>query len=267
MPPAWARSRPVLSHYAGAIDPVFGEPSNPRRTWRSYHHPMHDRQTPPNPGLATKGLFAAALATLIALTTGSAQAATFTVAAMNYEFLPATRSVAVGDTVRWTFAGEPHSVTSRDGVFDSGVTDPGGSFQFKFTKAGTYRYFCQVHPEQMFGTIVVKASAGTPRPTDRPTPSSTPRPTARPTVKPSETPAPSPTIAESGSPPAAPSASAGASPAQVETPGPSGPAASPVPTAPGSPASSDPLPIALAAIVLAALVGGGLLVARRRRAA
>src|SRR3989304_3968407 len=53
-------------------------------------------------------------------------AATHTVAALNYRFGPASLTVGVGDTVRWTFAGEPHSVTSGtpplpDGKFDSGI--------------------------------------------------------------------------------------------------------------------------------------------------
>ncbi len=146
------------------------------------------------------GFFSAAVVALMALTSGTASAGTVTVAARNYEFAPAARTVTVGDVVRWTFSGEPHSVTSRDGLFDSGVTDPGGSFQFRFTTPGTYRYYCQIHPEDMSGTIVVKATAGTPTPTPRPTPRptatatarATPKPTERPTAKPTSTPTPTP---------------------------------------------------------------------------
>ena len=111
---------------------------------------------------------------LVLLAAGSVHAATVTVAAMNFQYQPASRTVSVGDTVHWTFKGDPHSVTSGppgnpDGRFDSGITDPGGSFQFTFVSAGTYHYFCQVHPEQMFGTIVVKAAASPPTsPTDGP---------------------------------------------------------------------------------------------------
>jgi Plastocyanin len=130
---------------------------------------MTDQTSRRGRGRFAIGLLAGAIAGLVLLVAGSVQAATVTVAAMNYEFQPASRTVAVGDVVRWTFSGDPHSVTSRDGLFDSGVTNPGGSFQFKFVTAGTYRYYCQVHPEQMFGTIVVKASA-TPKPTVRSTP-------------------------------------------------------------------------------------------------
>lgn len=231
---------------------------------------MLDQQILRGHGRAAAGLFAAALATLVALTAGSAQAATVTVAAMNYEFKPATRTIAVGDVVRWTFAGDPHSVTSRDGLFDSGVTDPGGSFQFRFTTAGTYRYFCQVHPEQMFGTIVVKAPSATPRPTVRSTAKPTPRPTAKPTSTPEPTPTPTQATAVSSSPspgpsvPVAPSPSADASVALVETPGPSSGAASPAPGATTPTSATDAAPIVVVGVLLAAIAAGGLLIARRR---
>jgi plastocyanin len=214
---------------------------------------------------------AAAAAILLALTTGSVQAASVTVAAMNYEFQPATRTIAVGDVVRWTFSGEPHSVTSRDGLFDSGVTNPGGSFQFTFVSAGTYRYYCQVHPEQMFGTIVVKAAA--PTATPRSTPSPTIRPTTSPTAAPTPTPTPSraPSATPINPPVASPSAAAaetaGASPGVVASALPPVPPASPNPPAPGPTGAGDSAPVApLAVIVLGVLVVGGLVVARRRRA-
>ena len=112
------------------------------------------------------GVFALA-ATAILPPPSPVQAATEAVAVENYDFSPASRTIDVGDTVRWTFSGDQHSVTSRDGLFDSGVLDPGGSFQFTFTKAGTFRYYCLVHPGLMSGTIVVKAESSTPKPTVR----------------------------------------------------------------------------------------------------
>jgi plastocyanin len=218
-----------------------------------------------------------ATVTLIALLGArGVEATTVTVAAANFQYSPASQTINVGDTVHWTFAGDPHSATSRDGLFDSGIMNPGGSYQFTFRTAGVFKYFCQVHPEQMFGTITVKAAAATPGPTVRPTVRPSPRPTARPTVRPSPSPTPTPkpaptaTPAPSASPPpsasevASPSESAGASLALVETGVPSG-ATSPGP-APTSPANAtDSTPIVVAVVVLAALAGGGLLLARRRR--
>lgn len=167
---------------------------------------------------------------LIMLTVGPVRAATVTVAAVNFEFQPASRSVRVGDVVRWTFTGDPHTVTSGtpgspDGQFDSGIEDPGGSFRVTFDQPGTYRYFCQIHAEQMTGTIVVTAGAA---PTPRPTPSPTARPTTRPTATPTAGPTATPTAA-----PSAASATPLATPDAATTP----PEASPPPTS--SPASSD----------------------------
>ena len=53
----------------------------------------------------------AMLSGLAALSIGSVSADTLTVAAVNYRFEPETRSATVGDVVRWTFAGDPHTVT------------------------------------------------------------------------------------------------------------------------------------------------------------
>ena len=99
---------------------------------------------------------------MLLATLGSVDAATVTVASVNFRFEPANRTVNAGDVVRWTFAGDPHTVTSGapgapDGRFDSGIKDPGGSFQVTFDSAGSFPYFCQIHPEEMFGTIVVRA--------------------------------------------------------------------------------------------------------------
>jgi plastocyanin len=133
-------------------------------------------------------LIAASIAGLLIVGYGPVDAATVTVAAINFEFQPVSRTVKEGDVVRWTFTGDPHTVTSGtpaspDGRFDSGIKDAGGSFQLTFDTAGTYRYFCQIHPEQMTGTIVVTAGTEpTPKPTAKPTATATARPTARPRV-------------------------------------------------------------------------------------
>ncbi len=202
-----------------------------------------------------------------------AAAATHTVAALNYRFGPASLTVGVGDTVRWTFAGEPHSVTSGtpplpDGKFDSGIIgidEPRPTFEWTFTTPGTYPYFCEVHSEQMVGKIVVEAP-GTPQPTPSPTPKPTSRPTASPTPRPPPTLAPAPTASatSSPSPTAAPTSSVAASTA--------GPASSPSP----SPAATDPPAggpaelgpsVALPALGLLVLVVGGAIAFARRRGA
>jgi plastocyanin len=73
----------------------------------------------------------------------------------NFSFGPQTVTVPVGATVTWTNRDDiPHTVVSTDGVFKSKVRDTDESFSYTFTKAGTYPYFCSVHPK-MTGTIVV----------------------------------------------------------------------------------------------------------------
>jgi plastocyanin len=74
----------------------------------------------------------------------------------NFSFGPQTLTVAVGTTVVWTNRDDiPHTVVSTDAVFKSKVRDTDEKFSYTFTKAGTYPYFCSVHPK-MTGKIVVQ---------------------------------------------------------------------------------------------------------------
>jgi plastocyanin len=74
----------------------------------------------------------------------------------NFSFGPQTITVGVGTTVTWTNRDDiPHTVVSTDGVFKSKVRDTDEKFSYTFTKAGTYSYFCSVHPK-MTGTVIVR---------------------------------------------------------------------------------------------------------------
>jgi plastocyanin len=74
----------------------------------------------------------------------------------NFSFGPATTTVAVGTTVTWVNRDDiPHTAVSTDGVFKSKVMDTDEKFSFTFSKAGTYAYFCSIHPK-MTGTVVVQ---------------------------------------------------------------------------------------------------------------
>src|SRR3712207_5030096 len=73
-------------------------------------------------------------------------------------FSPNPVEVKVGETVTWINDDSGrHTVTSKDGVFDSGMMGTGQSFSFTFDKAGEYPYFCEPHPN-MVGTVVVTES-------------------------------------------------------------------------------------------------------------
>ena len=83
-------------------------------------------------------------------------AATAEVKIDNFSFGPQTLTVPVGATVTWTNRDDiPHTVVSTDGVFKSKVRDTDEKFSYTFTKAGTYLYYCSVHPK-MTGKVVVQ---------------------------------------------------------------------------------------------------------------
>jgi plastocyanin len=84
------------------------------------------------------------------------QAATAEVKIDNFSFGPATLTVAPGTTVTWVNHDDiPHTVVSTDSIFKSKVLDTDEKFSFTFTKAGSYPYFCSIHPK-MTATVVVK---------------------------------------------------------------------------------------------------------------
>jgi len=109
------------------------------------------------------GLFAMVMVATLLLSAASPgspakapQAASAEVKVDNFSFGPATLTVAVGTTVSWTNRDDiPHTVVSTDKVFKSKVLDTDEKFSFTFAKAGTYPYFCSIHPK-MTGSVVVQ---------------------------------------------------------------------------------------------------------------
>jgi len=74
----------------------------------------------------------------------------------NFSFGPATLTVPVGTTITWTNRDDiPHTVVSTEGAFKSKVLDTDEKFSFTFSKAGSYPYFCSIHPK-MTGKVVVQ---------------------------------------------------------------------------------------------------------------
>jgi plastocyanin len=94
------------------------------------------------------------------LTANSQQAASATteVKIDNFSFGPVTMTVPVGTTVTWINRDDvPHTVVSSDDpkAFKSKVLDTDEKFSYTFTKAGTFPYFCSVHPK-MTGKVIVQ---------------------------------------------------------------------------------------------------------------
>jgi Icc protein len=73
----------------------------------------------------------------------------------NFSFAPAVASVPVGTTITWTNRDDvPHNVVSTEQIFKSPVLDTDEQFAHRFDTAGTYQYFCSIHP-RMTGRVVV----------------------------------------------------------------------------------------------------------------
>ena len=82
-----------------------------------------------------------------------------TVRIVNLAFDPAQVTIATGTAVSWINEDSvPHTVTSTDGAFDSGIFDPGANFTWTFDQPGSFPYACQIHP-QMQGTVIAEGEA------------------------------------------------------------------------------------------------------------
>jgi plastocyanin len=70
-------------------------------------------------------------------------------------FTPSTITVSAGTTITWTNKdGVAHTVTSTTGIFNSQSISAGGVFSRIFSTAGTYPYYCTIHPT-MTATVIV----------------------------------------------------------------------------------------------------------------
>jgi plastocyanin len=128
---------------------------------------------------------------------------------MSYKFGDGKQLVVkVGQTVRWTnHDSAPHTVTTTKAPvkFDSGTLNQGDSWSYTFTKAGTYEYYCAVHPDMVSSVKVVAddggGTGGGTTPTATPTATPTGTPTATPTgmPMPTDTATTAPTATPTGS--------------------------------------------------------------------
>ena len=74
----------------------------------------------------------------------------------NFTFGPQDLTVAAGTTVKWVNHDDiPHSIVDGNKAFRSKALDTDDSFSFTFASAGTFDYFCGLHPH-MQGKIIVK---------------------------------------------------------------------------------------------------------------
>jgi amicyanin len=74
----------------------------------------------------------------------------------NFSFTAPELTVAVGTTVKWVNHDDiPHNVVASNKAFRSKPLDTDDSYSFTFASAGSYDYFCGLHPK-MQGKIIVK---------------------------------------------------------------------------------------------------------------
>lgn len=124
-------------------------------------------------GVRVSGAALAVVCLLAPVGSAVAQDADVTVAMQGVSFAPPTVHIIPGQTVLWVNDSQlAHTVTSDDGLFDSDMVDPGGTFTWTADAAGEYQYFCQPHGSPglkgMSGKIIVDTSmvenAGAPQP-------------------------------------------------------------------------------------------------------
>jgi plastocyanin len=127
------------------------------------------------------------LITFVSFAAGTARADTVNIDAGNNYFCSSefeggdcTTTITMGDTVTWTISEGIHTITEceashsscpRPGGFNSDIIQSGATFSQTFTTAGSYPYYCELHPTDMTGTVVVQEA--TPSPTPAPATSAT----------------------------------------------------------------------------------------------
>jgi plastocyanin len=74
---------------------------------------------------------------------------------VEFTYQPDPVVVQVGGKVNWQNQDTaPHTATADDGSFDTGTIEKGKTGSETFKEAGTFTYFCEIHPT-MHGTVEV----------------------------------------------------------------------------------------------------------------
>ncbi len=109
-----------------------------------------------NRGLVVALLLGPVVGAMLAFGAVAAQDATNVITIDNFTFSPRELTVAVGTTVKWVNHDDiPHTVVEKQTTFRSKVLDTDESYSYTFTSAGTFDYFCGLHPH-MVGQIIAK---------------------------------------------------------------------------------------------------------------
>lgn len=90
-----------------------------------------------------------------------------------YAYQPATMTIRVGDTVTWTNEDQaPHDVVTSAGpaALQSPMLETGQSWTYTFTVAGTYSYYCSIHPDMRAQITVLPEDTPEPQAPQAPPP-------------------------------------------------------------------------------------------------
>ena len=114
----------------------------------------------PNRGLVAALVLGPVVGAMLAFATVAAQDATKKdaneITIDNFTFTPKELTVAVGTTVKWVNHDDiPHTIVEKKTTFRSQALDTDDSYSFTFTSAGTFDYFCGLHPH-MVGQVIAK---------------------------------------------------------------------------------------------------------------
>lgn len=163
MPPAPCKGYGPYQGYGPAYGP--GPMARPYGPHRPMWGPYPGRMAPAAPRHGAAMTTKPAPAGTAAMTTTGPQVAeppgqaaaseSAAVTIRQMQFTPPRVVVKRGATVTWTQSdGMPHTVTGSDGSFGSPRMNSGSEFSQTFDQAGTYGYYCSLHPS-MRGEVVV----------------------------------------------------------------------------------------------------------------
>ena len=87
---------------------------------------------------------------------GGSQSGTYNVEIQNFAFNPSQITIKKGETVIWTNKDStPHTVLSDSGnEINSGSLSNGQTYSHTFNQAGTFEYYCSIHPYMKAKIIV-----------------------------------------------------------------------------------------------------------------
>ena len=98
-------------------------------------------------------------ATMTWMPSATADPAAHVVTIQDFSYKPSDLTIQVGEKVQFVNKDDvAHTVTAKDGSFDSKELDNNATWTYTFSTAGTYTYICSYHPN-MLGTITVKPSS------------------------------------------------------------------------------------------------------------